>query len=115
MTKAQILQEMQQMEAYLKERKLNLPEVIFLSDNSVHTANKRLKELQTELDKQMALTEEQQRIEQESIDKSTALLNGILDEVREIIVSLDDKSMKLHSIHRGRFLEVSKSLKQLLR
>lgn len=115
MTKAQILQEMHQMEAYLKERKLNLPEVIFLSDNGVQTANKRLRALQIQLDEQMALTVEQQAQEQKKIDASEVLLLSLLTKIRTVSDLMDTESAKLHHTHRGRFLEANSTLKQILR
>lgn len=112
MNKSQILAEMQRLEVYLKEQKMNLPGVVFDADTNVKVAQERLEELQIELDKQIDMQQENSKIEQKKIKDESDALSKLIDKL--ILLRDEIKSLQGTSI-ASRRNEIVSAISQVTR
>ena len=108
-----LIQEQKRLEAYLKDRKLNLPEIIYLDDHSVKVAVKRLKELSEliadEKERESIIKAEQA----EEIEASRVLLESNIQALRDVKQLFKDSFTDLHPQSRARSLEITQAISGL--
>ena len=115
MSKTELLTSVSRLEAYLKDRELNLPPELFEASDDVSLAQESLEGYNKQLEAFAAEDEKLKEAERKRIAESSKLLDNLLDEIRSITENLDDKFKKLHPNHKARFLELNKQLKSIVR
>jgi len=110
-----VTEEIARLTKYIKERKLNLPEVVYLSDEGVRQAHKRLDELEATLELEAQAKLKRDAEEAMRISKSSELLQDLNKDISTIIDTFESKFTALHPSHKPRYMEVMKELKKLRR
>jgi len=111
MTKPMILSEMTRLQAYLKDRRLNLPEIIFEADSGVRVAEERLKELTPMLEsaeQQEAKLSEETKRRREEANKRLHVYMDKLYFIREELETLNDPETRVKAA------EMSNMIAQML-
>jgi len=115
MTTVKAATEIRALEAFIHDKKLNLPEVLFLSSDEVKKAYKEIDKLQVVLT-DVAKIEEAARVKDEMEKaKSAELFKVMLTDTRVILEDLKTKFSTLHPSFKPRYFEIVKSLSEVVR
>ena len=114
MSYASVLSEMQRLEVYKADQLRNLPEVVYSTDRGVQAATDRIEVLQSYLDIEQKAEEQRKMVESVALAASAATLDVVLQDFRDLVVTIEDKCKTLHHTHRSRVMTILDQVKKEL-
>ena len=111
MNKPQIQAEINRLVAYLKERRLNLPSIVFEADHSCKTAAKALDTFRYDLSKLEEKEVINSKEDQKRSEAATKVLDSILDDLEKIGTRIDKELLTIHASTRARLNETRAALR----